>query len=72
MIVKLKARNKIERGGTRRSKDADAVPGSARKHGSDMNLIWPSTIEENQSKKQRKTRGQENTQLSIHQNSRIG
>jgi hypothetical protein len=51
MIVKLKARNKPEKGGTRRSKGADAVPSSVRKPGSDMNLIWSSTIEENQSKK---------------------
>jgi hypothetical protein len=51
MIVKLKARNKPERGGTRRSRDADAVLGSARKPGPDMNLIWLSTIEENQSRK---------------------
>jgi hypothetical protein len=47
IIVKLKARNKLEKRGTRQSKDADAVPGSARKPGSDMNLIWLSTIEEN-------------------------
>jgi hypothetical protein len=39
MIVKLKARNKPERGGTRQSRDADAVLGSARKPGLDMNLI---------------------------------
>jgi hypothetical protein len=51
-IVKLKARNKPERGETRRSRDA--VPSSARKPGLDMNLIWPSTIEENQSKKPKK------------------
>jgi hypothetical protein len=54
MRVKLKARNKPERGGTRRSRDADAVPGSARKPRPDMNLIWSSTIEENQSKKPKK------------------
>jgi hypothetical protein len=64
MIVKLKARNKLEREGTRRSKDADAVPGNARKPESDMNLIWPSTIEENQSKKPKKgTRPGEHTTL---------
>jgi hypothetical protein len=57
MIVKLKARNKPKRGGTRRSKDADAMPGSARKPRPDMNLIWPSTIEDNQSKKAKKARG---------------
>jgi hypothetical protein len=39
MIVKLKARNKPERGGTRRSRDTDAVPSSTRKPGPDMNLI---------------------------------
>jgi hypothetical protein len=54
MIVKLKARNKLERGGTRRRRDTDTVPGSARKPRLDMNLIWPSTIEENQSKKPKK------------------
>jgi hypothetical protein len=46
-IVKLKAKNKQEREGTRQSRDVDAVPGSARKPGLDMNLIYPSTIEEN-------------------------
>jgi hypothetical protein len=30
------------------------VPGSARKPGPDMNMIWPSIIEENQSKKLKK------------------
>jgi hypothetical protein len=30
------------------------VPGSAKKPGPDMNLTWPSTIEENQNKKQKK------------------
>jgi hypothetical protein len=54
MKVKLKARNKLERGGTRRSKDTDAMPGNARKPRPDMNLIWPSTTEENQSKKPKK------------------
>jgi hypothetical protein len=54
MIVKLKARNKPERGGTRRSRDIDTVPNTARKPGPDMNLIWSSTIEENQSKKPKK------------------
>jgi hypothetical protein len=39
MIVKLKAINKLERGGTRQSRDDDAMPGSARKPGPDMNLI---------------------------------
>jgi hypothetical protein len=53
-IVKLKARNMPERGETRPSRDADAMPGSVRKPGLDMNLIWPSTIEENQSKKPKK------------------
>jgi hypothetical protein len=53
-IVKSKAKNKPERGGTRRSKDADAMPGSARKPEPDMNLIWPSIREENQSKKPKK------------------
>jgi hypothetical protein len=33
-------RNKLKQG-------RDAVPGSAKKPGSDMNLTWPSTIEEN-------------------------
>jgi hypothetical protein len=47
MIMKLKARNKPVRGETRRSRDADIVPSNARKPGSNMNLIWPSTIEEN-------------------------
>jgi hypothetical protein len=55
MIVKLKARNKPERGGTRRSRDADTVPSSARKPSPNMNLIWLSTIEENQSKKPKKS-----------------
>jgi hypothetical protein len=54
MKVKPKARNKLERGGTRRSRDTEAVPGNARKPGPDMNLIWPSTTEENQSKKPKK------------------
>jgi hypothetical protein len=53
-IVKPKARNKPERGGTRQSRDADAMPSSARKSGPDMNLIWPSIWEENQSKKPKK------------------
>jgi hypothetical protein len=63
-IVKLKAKNKQEREGTRQSRDVDAVPSSARKPRLDMNLIYPSTIEENQSRKQKS--GRENTQLSIH------
>jgi len=54
MIVKLKARNKLERGGTRQSKDAGTMPGSTKKPRPDMNLIWPSTIEENQSKRSKK------------------
>jgi hypothetical protein len=31
MIVKQKARNKPEKGGTRRSRDVDVVPGSTKK-----------------------------------------
>jgi hypothetical protein len=54
MIVKLKVKNKPEKIVISQSKDADVVPGSARKLGSDMNLIWPSIIEENQSKKSKK------------------
>jgi hypothetical protein len=53
-IVKPKARNKSERRGTSQSRDADTVPGSARKPRPDMNLIRPSTIEENQSWKLKK------------------
>jgi hypothetical protein len=72
LIVKLKARNKPERGGTRRNRDADAVPDSARKPGPDMTPIWLSIIEENQSKKLKKgERLGEHTTLHTL-NSRIG
>jgi hypothetical protein len=54
MIVKLKARNKSEREGTRQRRNADIVPGSVRKPRPGMNLIWPSIIEGNQNKKPKK------------------
>ena len=53
-MVRPRLKSKPEKEKTSRNKDAKTVLGSARKLGSDMSQIWPSTIKENWNKKSKK------------------
>ena len=53
-MVRSRIRSKPEKEKTSRNKDANTALDSARKLGSDMSQIWPSTIEENQNEKSKK------------------